>query len=347
MKKLYTFILVCMFSSSLCAQGYFPMLDSTSNTWTFVANMVPVRMQQQAAVCDYNYSPFTSEIYTVNDSVIGSETYKVLYLKDANSGLPDCIYGYIREDTALKKIYFVDNFLSSPVLLYDFSLQVGDSISINFVSQLGSYFQDGTYFVDSISSITITAGPRRIYYLSIPGFPTPYPLEWIEGLGHPGHLIYSNSLNFSAGMMFQCNDPVARDFYHLLTCFEQNATKVYFDSCAHAFAINNGCFNYVDSCNFWNICSALDENTVLTDFYVSPNPSSGSITLHMESKRNLDARLEVLDLSGKLVLEKQLSIRQGVNDFVLETHLPEAGSYLVLLKFESGTAYRKLVRTSR
>lgn len=76
-------------------------------------------------------------IFVSNDTTIGSETYHKLfipYLKSDSTGCTSAsvtqgIYkGCIREDSTAKKVYYVKPLLSTEKLLYDFNLQVGDTI---------------------------------------------------------------------------------------------------------------------------------------------------------------------------------------------------------------------------
>ena len=306
MKKLYLFILVFVMWSQVHSQGYFPMLDSISNNWYYVSGAIPVRMASSAPDCDYASASFnytSDHVYTTGDTVINSFSYKKVEQEQALWSGSLCTFGYLREDTATSRIYFMDNLFSPEILLYDYSLQVGDSIYYDFVVQ-GFYYTDGYFTVDSISMVNIQAGPRRLFYLNNHSAPfQPFPLEWIESVGHPGHVIFTHSANeyWGGGLFSMCNDYLIRDYYQSLTCFEHSSQKVFFDSCAHAQAVNNMCFFYADSCNFWNICGSLDENGLISEFVVSPNPSSSEVTLIIEANRSDKAVLNVYDIAGKLM----------------------------------------------
>lgn len=76
-------------------------------------------------------------IFVSNDTVIGTETYHKLfipYLKSDSTGCTSAsvtqgIYkGCIREDGIAKKVYYIKASLSTEKLLYDFNLQVGDTV---------------------------------------------------------------------------------------------------------------------------------------------------------------------------------------------------------------------------
>ena len=341
MKKLYTYLSICLLSTPALSQGYYPMLDSVSNDWYFSTNIIPVRMQQ-STICTYGWigGP-TMHRYTAGDTLVNGNTWKVL-LEQEYASSAFCDYGYIREDTAAQKIYFMDNQFNPEVLLYDFSMQPGDSIHRTFY-QTSGFYMDGWYRLDSISTITINAGVRRLFYLyNTLSF---YPLQWIESVGHPGDLAYLYSCNTNGGMLIGCfNDPISRDFCMLLTCFEHHQQKVYFDSCAHSQAVNNWCFMYADSCNYWNICSSLEENILISGFDIVPNPSNEPVMLLIESLQTMTARVAVFTLEGRKTMELEAMLQQGSNEVVLDTELLDAGCYVVALETKSGTLIRKLIR---
>jgi hypothetical protein len=213
MKKLYllTFFVVA-FYPRLYAQGYHPMLDDQSNNWTFIFNVMPVRAQQSANPCDYNNSSYTASSYfTASDTVINTVTYKTLYSQVYSDPLSLCLFGFIREDTTTRQVYFMDHDFNQEMLIYDFGMVPGDSINLTFLTTWGM-FQNGIYVLDSITTVMTNAGPRNLFQLNQPGVPFQYPLQWIESVGHPGHLVYPYSLNFQGGLFFWCPDPINREF---------------------------------------------------------------------------------------------------------------------------------------
>ena len=63
---------------------------------------------------------------------------------------------------------------------------------------------------------------------------------------------------------------------------------------------------YVDN------CTGINDN-IVSDFYISPNPNNGEFEINL-SDINSNTRLEILDLSGKLIYENILdSHNKSVN----------------------------------
>ena len=343
MKKLYLLFFILIIGSETHSQGYYPMLDSVSNDWYIIGNVIPVRTQQ-SAFCTYGqFTGLTLHRYTAGDALINGYNWEVIMEEIYGIGSSLCTFGYIREDNAARKVYFMDHQFSPEVLMYDFSMQPGDSILRTFV-QPGGYYQDGWFTLDSIGTVTINAGLRRIFYLNNHQAFGNFPLQWIESVGHPGDFAYTYSCNMYGGFLNGCwNDPISRDFCELLSCFEHSQQKVYFDSCAHANALANGCFIYVDSCHYWNICTSLEENNIISSFEINPNPSPEEVTLQLESTSNTSAIVELYAMDGKKIMILDISLTQGKNEIKLRTENLVAASYIVRLKTNAGAVYRKLI----
>src|ERR1041385_6467965 len=155
MKKIYPAFFILFFIKTISAQQYFPALDSV-NEWSY-SNLEIAIGPQQMVQNNCNYPAMTTpgmsyKEYTNGDTVIGSFTYKFLF-----NNWNNCCMGYVREDTAARKIYFIDNLSSAEHVLYNFSMQVGDTMTCNFLNSFNGYVP-GIYTLDSISNISIYAG---------------------------------------------------------------------------------------------------------------------------------------------------------------------------------------------
>lgn len=308
--------------------------------------MSPLSPAPQATTnCFYGQFLFANSMiyYTQGDTMMNGNSYKILMQHDYFFVANTCLHGYLREDTAARKIFFVDNIFSPEELLYDFSMQPGDSMSINFY-QMGGYYVNGYYKLDSIGTINIPAGARNIFYLNNHSQPFSPVMEWIESVGHPGHIVYSRSCNSFGGFFsFTCFDKIDRSFCQLLTCFEHSNSKVYFDSCSHSNALVNGCVQYEDSCNYWNICSSIAEIELVKSFSVSPNPAKDVITLTIETNKKTEADFILRDITGKeIMISKKNKILSGNKNFKLDISHIENGIYIIECRMKEGSLYRKV-----
>lgn len=165
MKKI-TFIIAFFSGFGLFGQSYNPMLGSI-NEWQFTT-------------CNFGC---TTDIYfTDGDTVVNSKTYKILdgyhYI---NRNL------LLRENEIEKKVYLT---ITEPqyledLLLYDFSLKVGDTIEM--LNPITPFPHSGGYFIlDSINTMPLTDGnPYRHFYFTptLSNTISTQNAVWIEGVG--------------------------------------------------------------------------------------------------------------------------------------------------------------------
>ena len=88
---------------------------------------------------------------------------------------------------------------------------------------------------------------------------------------------------------------------------------------------------YVDN------CTGINDN-IVSDFYISPNPNNGEFEINL-SYINPNARLEILDLSGKIIYENILDVRnKSVNINTISR-----GVYLISLIENGNRKTKKLI----
>jgi hypothetical protein len=158
--------------------------------------------------CKYTY-------FFQGDTVIDAESYHKLY---SNDSLSASYVGGMREID--KRIYFYYKECSNPVLLYDFGLNVGDSIALS--CEL-CYTDEPLYMkVTSIDSVLIgdMSYRKRINFDYGPAQP------WIEGIGSTAGLLYPYYSCFTCTCFLE------------LVCFKQDVTTLYLNEDLVP------CFNY-------------------------------------------------------------------------------------------------------
>ncbi|MDF2437525.1 MAG: hypothetical protein K0Q95_1901 [Bacteroidota bacterium] len=107
----------------------------------------------------------------------------------------------IREDLAQKKVFIVDKYESQESLLYDFTLEAGDTIK--------GYLSYGPMTVGLVDSVMINTTYRKRWHINA-AIPNAY--EIIEGIGS------------SRGMLNAYND---FEYYSNLDCFSENGSSLY------------------------------------------------------------------------------------------------------------------------
>ncbi|PSK92453.1 T9SS type A sorting domain-containing protein [Taibaiella chishuiensis] len=179
MKKLLCFLPAVFLVAALQAQTYIPF--PTSNTiW-------------REQFCRTATDPYTTHNYglTNSDTLINNLTYHKLYLSaDTIFQVAEWI-GSIREDS-FKRVYYrpagqVTGGSESDKLLYDFSLQLGDTLPANAHNGLNNWMV--TMRVTQVDSININGTYHRRITFDWPR------TSWVEGVGNNirGLLYYSGT----------------------------------------------------------------------------------------------------------------------------------------------------------
>tara|TARA_R110002072_G_scaffold150586_9_gene299084 strand:- start:7 stop:921 length:915 start_codon:yes stop_codon:yes gene_type:complete len=259
--KLSVFILSLFLGSSLglAAQPYLPLLKE-ANEWHLT---------------NCNSGCNTDVYIATDDTLIQGKSYSILdgYHYISRSFL-------LREDTANRKVYFlfVRNGKPDPeILLYDFSLSVGDSMA--FYNPISPFPSDAGYFsLDSIKSKNLNDGSiSRFFYWSandsIKAGVT--RAVWVEGSG-------SQSLINAPGGFPDVNQAGK------LSCHFKSGVLSYFD------------LDSINEClESYNLSSNPIEIPSLK-FNVYPLPFQSK--LHIEGSKNI-SKIQIYNLNGSLLSE--------------------------------------------
>ena len=160
LKKFLVLICIC-FSKYTFGQSNYSML-SHSSEW-------------HVTYC--NNGCITDLYFTNHDTIFNSTIYKVL---DGYHFISKTFW--LREDITTKQVFmsFVQNAERKEVLLYDFSLNTGDSIIVNNpISPLPSNM--GYFHVDSTTTINLNGNNLKMLFLSSNNY-SHKPI-WVESIG--------------------------------------------------------------------------------------------------------------------------------------------------------------------
>ncbi|HNW70843.1 MAG TPA: T9SS type A sorting domain-containing protein [Bacteroidales bacterium] len=129
---------------------------------------------------------------------------------------------FFREEDSTKRVYLLYN--NNEGLLYDFSLNTGDSVTI--LNTLTSIYQPVTIHVVSIDSIQIDGFYRKIIHTDF------FSYTWIEGIGdimgltHPGDMSTGVALNlvcyYENNLLKYANPDYESCFYAFLNVVEND-----------------------------------------------------------------------------------------------------------------------------
>ncbi len=285
LKLLLVNICLILFSKTMRSQAYIPML----------------KYYGEWHVTNCNSGCSTDKYYTIGDTLINGLHYTFLdkfhYLKNF----------VIREDTSSRKVYL--RLLADPppakeYLLYDFSLQVNDTIS---VTNPGSPYPKypGNFIIDSIVLKPLVNKNHRYFYLHSEDTLTSYTKTtiWVEGVG-------SLCLINTPGALPQINGAGK------LSCFFSNNINEYsqLDSITDCVSIYPVGIKEIKS----NI-----------NYIVSQNFDSNSIIINSEQEEIVN--IQIYSTDGKLEFEKYITDKQS------NINLSSFSKGLLLLKIENKT----------
>jgi hypothetical protein len=78
-----------------------------------------------------------------------------------------------------------------------------------------------------------------------------------------------------------------------------------------------------------------------------PSPATTAVTVQIKAETSADAALFILNISGKIVQQKQLTLRRGDNAIVLQVGQIAPGSYIVKLVKKDGTIHTHRLQIMR
>ncbi len=164
------------------SQNYYPLIEE-NRTWNVisVALVGPYPEDTTFSTLTYKFS---------GDTTIDSQTYHKLY--ESNEKFPTNwnLWCFMREDTD-KRIWYRRESDNEEMLMYDFSVETGDSVFVGLYEPVYLY-------VDSISEIIVNQTDRKKYWLSCKTMPE-YSEAWIEGIGSSKGICWSGSVNIVGG----------------------------------------------------------------------------------------------------------------------------------------------------
>lgn len=248
----------------------------------------PLPMQNAEWVCSgaFNLLSTPTSInymyYTDNDTLIGSMVYvnirkvEIPSVNDVNTY--QTYTGAIRQDTLNKKIYIVPTDSTSEKLLYDFSLNVGDTV-VSFLNETCPAIET----IGAIDSIIVNGNYHRRLHLQ--GGCSGIQIYYIEGIGSNFGLIFPNNTGNLSNLI----------------CTKVNNQTYYPDSST--------------SCNLITSATSLDIDMAI-DIY--PNPSYNEINIIIpDAEKSAANIITLLSPIGQILITEKISNTKNTIDISL------------------------------
>ncbi len=242
MKKI-SILLIAIFAFNIAnAQQYYPFPDNNV-VWNF-------SFYQS---CQYGHASENYSIIISGDTIINSITYHKLSIPFVQTvisgncnGIDTAGYkGAIRQDIANKKVYYISPIDTSEQLLYDFAMQVGDTVK--GYTQLSYGVQD---IVQSIDSVLVGNTYRKRLFINPSS-----NIYFIESIGSTYGLV--NKTPYL---------PFSEPIYNII-CFQQNGQSLYPDT----------------TTNCQIIVSIKSINETDTQIKLYPNPAKETLTIETDA----------------------------------------------------------------
>ena len=270
MKKFLLALIICCNSITVHAQTsvYHPFPDSSAS-WNFTHSNICW------GVLSTDQTSMQVSYYIGMDTIINSSIYHSLYLPiyniyagpncwpPGNYTLPGGYMGAFRNDHANKKVYIVPEADSIEQLLYDFNMQVGDTL-FGYLSVCSPFSMCDT--VISIDSVLVGNAYRKRWHIN-----SGYHVYFIEGMGSTYGL-----LKFVPTNMTDLDDIN-------LDCFSQNSQPLYPDT--------------LGTCPLLTSVTTLSSTEIIVN--VHPNPSTGNVKVEMNSTNKIE-RWVLHNLNGQM-----------------------------------------------
>ena len=289
----------------------------------FIANTAEIYAQYLPLLEDgkeWNYlrgagnSTFTDSVSIQGDTLINGIAYKRFV--SANFSLDSIVF--LREDTVARQVFFLRD--SVDLLLYDFSVSVGDTVSVF------TPYVDAGELMDTIpihcrvtkidTIMDLLNVPRKQFWLlpyldnTPPGIGVLYTPRWVEGVGGLFGFVPTVS-----------NTSISSEF--TLLCAWNNGIQYYQ-------------VDWRDSCYYHHIGidTYSDRNNAIKLY---PNPAHSTVTFEMDDVQSYIKSLSLYDLRGREVMTHQVHGRSVQIDISAYA----SGLYTARLLDSNGAVYVK------
>lgn len=292
MKK-FSFTLISVFVASfIFSQNYFTLVVNDKK-WD-VLNVL-----ETGGWPPFDTTYLTESFLINGDTIVNSIAYKKLYSATEENPVDWVFCCLLREDPN-KKVWIRRPPQEMDYLLYDFTVEPGDSILVGFVEPVYT-------FVDSTSIVTINQVERKKYWFSCKARPY-YKETWIEGIGSDKGICWSGSAAVIGG-------------WFRLLCMSENQQLIYvnpnYESCYLITEINE------KKKQFIHIYPNPTKNTLIIEHVENFGIKSIYIlNQNGQEIKQFESGLEQLDLSeiksGMYFLRISLENGQLIKKIVIE-----------------------------
>ncbi len=86
-----------------------------------------------------------------------------------------------------------------------------------------------------------------------------------------------------------------------------------------------------------------DIESLINQYSVYPNPTQNNVNLVIDAKENNEGKIQILDISGKVVLSTGIKVNHGINAYILPTQNLANGHYILFVTGKNMQIKEKIV----
>lgn len=255
------------------------------------------------------------------DTLINTKTYHKLY-RSADTVFQEAeFFGGLRDDSAARKVYFFGSVPGNPtgeILLFDFSLNQGDTLKANANGGKNNWYINGNMLtVSLVDSVLLDGTYRKRMYL---GFPV--PSIWVEGVG-----------NMVRGLLFGPGTYPNNGTWNELVCMQQHNDWFYHlnNSWIYPAHVYPSCTELLlNNAPAQGLREISPQNGGLRFF---PNPVTGKSLLVLKDAGNYEA-IEVYNAAGSRISSELIGRR---TELVFNRTDYTPGLYVYRLRARNGS----------
>ena len=149
--------------------------------------------------------------------------------------------------------------------------------------------------------------------------------------------LYEIGKSFDAVNFIFLKDITARGFVNTEASYELNDKYPYPGNNFYRLKMIDldGAFRYS------NIVKVQTEQKAIAIIKIYPNPLNDKLSIEFFAEKNYNIQLEIFDLSGKIMVNKQVNLQAGLDNYQLNLKKLAAGNYMLQIKDISGKIIEK------
>jgi hypothetical protein len=251
------------------------------------------------------------------DSVFNAKTYKKYYWTTDTTltSINLNFVGLVRQDIINKKIYAIEKTQTVETLLYDFNLNLNDTLSVEPIYSI-FYQSPRRIKVTAIDSVIINGQYRKRFTIaSNRPFGPSITETWIEGIGS----------SFGPLCPGLADPPIICPCFPTLLCQKVNNQTIYVE------IVNNSCYK--------TICTGVGINNIAVDnkILIFPNPTNCFAKIELPEKI---MEIKIYDSKSQLINNIQFDSENKLIDL---TKVKD-GIYFIKIITETRTVETKLIK---